>query len=70
MRRVWLVIVAALALSVAADVALGAHVAFPGYYAVFGLVGGIAVILVSAGVGAVLRRADRGDDGSGEAGDG
>lgn len=70
MRRVWPVIVVALALSAAADVVLDAHVDFPGYYAVFGLVGGIAVIVVSAGVGGVLRRADRGDDGSGEAGDG
>jgi len=50
---VWLAVVAVVALSAGLDEALDAHVSFPGFYAVLGLVGALAVILGSAGLGAL-----------------
>lgn len=44
-------ILVALAVSAAADVARGADVDFPGYYAAFGFVGCVVIILASKWLG-------------------
>lgn len=64
----WVAIVAVLALSAGLDGALDAHVDFPGYYAAFGFVAAVVVILASTGLGALgLRRPDRDDPATGSA---
>lgn len=58
MNRAWAVIAAALAVSVAADVLRDAHTAFPGFYAVLGLAGSVALVAVVDVLGRLLRRPD------------
>jgi uncharacterized membrane protein YkvI len=51
-KRLWLAVVAGLAVSVAADFALGRDI--PGFAAVFGLLGCVAIILGSKMLGELL----------------
>jgi hypothetical protein len=63
MRTLWLVIVVSLLISVTADFVLGRDV--PGFAALFGLLGCVAIILASKALGAQLlqRREDYYDPG-------